>query len=423
MRGSVPTRDDEAVSTHPPVTTPASRTASPRQLAWLGDELGHWAREGLVGDDQVAAILARYRTTRGFSLAALVLTLGAAFVGIGLIWLVAANLDAFPPLARLAIVAAFWIATTLVAEWLAGRREHGGAIPSPVVGAVRLLAALSFGAVVFQAAQWLQVPSGEPRLVGVWALGALVYAYVVTALMPLLLGVGLAAFWFLWQVVDSAPSPVDGALALLAGGLVAVALGVLHERRLPAFAAPWREIGAGLLLVGLFVAAIPQLRADEDFTWNRPLAVGLVVAALATATALAVGRGSERWEPVAALAMAGLGALLAFWEPGTRDGALTTGDWAHAGVAVAGYVLAAAGVAAAGVLRDSWRLTAVATIALVVFTTFQSFAVFARIIEGAWLFVVLGLIFLATGFAADRARRELARSLEDESDRTAGAES
>jgi hypothetical protein len=49
-----------------------------------------------------------------------------------------------------------------------------------------------------------------------------------------------------------------------------------------------------------------------------------------------------------------------------------------------------------------------------VFTTFQSFAVFAPIIEGAWLFVVLGLIFLGTGFTFDRARRHLAAALEGE---------
>ena len=74
--------------------------------------------------------------------------------------------------------------------------------------------------------------------------------------------------------------------------------------------------------------------------------------------------------------------------------------------------IAAVAVAMLGTLRDSWWLTALATTALVVFTTFQSFAVFAPIIQGAWLFVVLGLIFLGTGFTFDRARRRLAAALE-----------
>ena len=74
-----------------------------------------------------------------------------------------------------------------------------------------------------------------------------------------------------------------------------------------------------------------------------------------------------------------------------------------------------------GVQRDSRRLTWVATAALVVFTTVQSFAVFAEIVEGAWLFVLLGLVFAGTGWLADRARRELAKSLSDERHRAGGA--
>jgi hypothetical protein len=64
-----------------------------------------------------------------------------------------------------------------------------------------------------------------------------------------------------------------------------------------------------------------------------------------------------------------------------------------------------------GIRRSSDWLTYLALAALVVFTTFQSFAVFAQIIQGAWLFVVLGLVFLGSGYLFDRARRELAEAV------------
>ena len=105
---------------------------------------------------------------------------------------------------------------------------------------------------------------------------------------------------------------------------------------------------------------------------------------------------------------------LAAWETSTDLDAVGAVEWAHAAVSVTAYVAAAIGIALLGTKHDSWRLTALATGALVVFTTFQSFAVFAPIIEGAWLFVVLGLIFLGTGFTFDRARRRLAAALEGE---------
>ena len=45
------------------------------------------------------------------------------------------------------------------------------------------------------------------------------------------------------------------------------------------------------------------------------------------------------------------------------------------------------------------------------FTTVQSFAVFAPIITGATLFLVLGVIFLGSGFLFDRGRRHLTANL------------
>lgn len=56
------------------------------------------------------------------------------------------------------------------------------------MGAVRLLAAGAFGAVVFQAAQSLQVPTFEPILVGVWGLGAVLWAYAVQGVAPSIAG-------------------------------------------------------------------------------------------------------------------------------------------------------------------------------------------------------------------------------------------
>ncbi|HEX5089380.1 MAG TPA: hypothetical protein VFV89_16345, partial [Nocardioides sp.] len=100
------------------------------------------------------------------------------------------------------------------------------------------------------------------------------------------------------------------------------------------------------------------------------------------------------------------------WDAGGDD-RVTAGGAAGTIVGVAVYVLVTIGVAVVGALRDSWRLTALATAALVVFTTVQSFSVFARILDGAWLFVAVGLVFLGTGLGFDRARRRLVEAVAD----------
>ena len=388
------------------------QAVSPRQLAWLRDELPRWQTQGLVADEHAALILGQYRAVKRAGLARLMLCLGAAFVGVGAIWLVAANLDQFPPLVRFLVVTAFWLGTTAVAEWLASRNAPGHGSGSPTTGAVRGLAALAFGAVVFQAAQSLQVPAYEPALVGVWAAGALLYAYAVRGVAPLLVGLVAALVWLLWHVGENGGSGLGIVLVLVVTAAVAAGAAVLHDRFGPAeFAAPWREAGAVLALSGLFAAAVPDVTA-EDF---GPDALSWMALALGVAFALVaavLARGEARLEPLVALAIAVVAAGLVLWDPGTRAGdPVGLEDWLQAGVSITAYVGAATCVAVLGIQRSSQRLTYLALTALVVFTTFQSFAVFAQIIEGAWLFVVLGLVFLGSGYLFDRARRELAEAV------------
>src|SRR4029453_3396601 len=142
------------------------QAVSPRQLAWLHDELPRWQAQGLVTGEHAALILGQYRAVKRAGLARLMLYLGAAFVGVGVIWLVAANLDQFPPLGRFLVVTSFWLGATPRARVLGSRHAPGHGPGSPATGAARGLAALAFGAVVFQAAQSLQVPAYEPALVG-----------------------------------------------------------------------------------------------------------------------------------------------------------------------------------------------------------------------------------------------------------------
>ncbi|WP_110183000.1 DUF2157 domain-containing protein [Nocardioides solisilvae] len=394
-------------TTPPPGTEPHDVPATPGQLAWLREQLVDWRLEGLVDDPTAHAILGRYHESRRFSLARLLLGLGACFVGVGTIWLVAANLDQLSPLVRFVAVVVLWLAALVGAEVLEGRRS------SPLlVGAVRTLAALGTGAVVFQAAQSLQVPAYEPRLVGVWGLGALLHAYVTGARGPLVVGVAGAVGWTLWEGLVPDPTFTAGVLLVTGTGAAALAAAALHERWRPAFADTWRHVGAALLLVGLFVAGLP---VPEEWLLDDWLPVAVVaLAVVASVAAVLLGRTRARWEVLGGVAVLGVAALLAAWTPGGDPDALSAADVWRALVGVVAYVVLAVGVAAVGTLRDATLLTLMATLGLVVFTTFQSFAVFAPIVQGAWLFLLLGLVLAATGIGFDRTRRRLAASLDQE---------
>lgn len=192
--------------------------------------------------------------------------LGGAFVGVGLIWLVAANLEQLSPVTRFAGVTACWLGAVAGAELLAARsRQQDQSSGSATVGAVRLVAALAFGAVVFQAAQSLQVPAYDSGLVGAWAAGALLYGYAAGAVAPLLVGILTGVGWYVWAVTERTDSVAGAAVALLLAAVLATAVTVAHTCGWqPRFAPPWRLTGALLALGGLFLAALPRTGHDGD---------------------------------------------------------------------------------------------------------------------------------------------------------------
>jgi uncharacterized membrane protein len=404
--------------TQEPITPrPATRPVPPGQLAWLERELAGWRDAGIVDAAQAQAIRSRYVGARRFSLTRLLVFVGGGFIGVGLLWLVATNLADLSPLLRFTVVTALWLGFVATAEVLAGRRAHRGVDaedgPGPIVGAFRLISALAFGAVVFQAAQSLQVPAFEPTLVGVWGVGALLYAYAVAGVAPLLVGIFASTGWYVWQVFETSQDGMGFVLPVLLAAVVAAAVAVAHaERRGGAFAPSWREVSALLALLGLFVAAFPYVDVDE-FAWSVPLVVGLFVVATVAAAAAVLASGPGRLEVLAPVLAVVAGVLLVLWEaPDPVDGVVSGEGYAHAFVSVAAYVIAAGWYAVLGVLRDSARLTVLATAALVLFTTVQSFAVFAPIVTGATLFLVLGVILLGSGYLFDRGRRRLVANLE-----------
>jgi uncharacterized membrane protein len=384
----------------------ATRPASPGQLAWLTREAARWASTGTVTDDQAALIIAGYRAERRWSLAALALWLGAGFVGIGVLWLVAANLDRFPPLGRFIAVVLLWVLAVAVAEVAAHRIRTRR---SPVVGGVRGLAALLYGAVVMQAAQNLQVPAFDVTLVGIWGLGALLYAYAVRGLAPLVIGIALGSTWLVWTLGERAGSPFGVLLAFASLGAAGFALARLHHGQPGGYAATWRITGAVSALVALFVAALPWSYELTDAGWAGWTAIAVGVC-LAVGAALQA-RGRDLLEVTAGALVVGPALAIGAWSSHASSD-VGTDDVLRAVVAVLVFVGAAAAVAAVGVLLDEPHLTWLAVLALAVFTTVQAFAVFAEVITGAWLFVALGVVFAATGWVADKGRREMAGALE-----------
>lgn len=391
-----------------------SRTIPRGTQQWLDAELAQWHAEGLVDERAAEEIRARYvaapsRSSRSI-LGRILLGIGGTFLGIGLIWLVAANLDALAPGVRFGVVLALWLAALVAPEVLAAR-GHSRAL----VGSLRLVAALAFGAVIFQAAQSLQVPAYEPRLVGLWAAGALLHAVALRAVTAQLVGIAAGSLWWLWQPWSGDWSGPDLVLSMVLAAVLAVSVAAILDRYDRTLGGVWRIAGVAFTLCALFAAAIPGIDLT-DAHGGFWLLLYAVAAGLALALGLTLGSKIARLEITGTVVVGLLALGMLAWETtSVADVAqLQTHDWLHAAASVLAYVLVATALTALGVIRSNNWITGLAMTGLIVFTTFQSFAVFAPIVTGAWLFVMLGVILLGTGIGVEGARRRLAHSLADE---------
>ncbi|MFC4535104.1 DUF2157 domain-containing protein [Sphaerisporangium dianthi] len=424
-----------------------------RRLAWLHGELARWQAEGVIDTATAQRVSGRYVAGRRLSLERVVLSLGGGFLGVGLIWIVAANLDRLSPLTRFAGITLVWIAAAVLGEVLAGPAARSAA---------RLVAVSAAGGVIFQAAQSLQVPAYSSSLLGVWAGGALAYAYATRAAGPLVAAVAIGSVWYGWWVGEQTDAAGGIAASLVAAGAAAISLAVLHERR-PAgpasgersaregaadggaagegatgegaagegatgggaagggsrwagagpwsarFAGVWRLTGYVLILTGLFVAAFPGVSRQQMYG-SVAFWAAFVAAAVAVGAALAFGDPEGRREVLAVPVVVVAALCLVAWAPGGMDTRLSGFTAEQTARAVAGtlvYILVASWSAVVAARRDAAHLVVLATVALVVFVTAQSFAVFQPLLSGAALFLALGVIFIVTGILVEYGRRRL----------------
>ncbi len=89
----------------------------------------------------------------------------------------------------------------------------------------------------------------------------------------------------------------------------------------------------------------------------------------------------------------------------------TAADVVRAVAGLAACATASVAVAVVGTWRESTALVALATVALVATTALQAFTVFAPVLTGAWLFLLLGALLVAVGLGFDRLRRQVATAL------------
>lgn len=394
----------------------ASReTISAGRLAWLRGQIGGWRADGLIGHAEGEAIEARCAGALRARAARTVLLIGAALFGIGLIGVVAANLDVdeIGPLVRSLLIALVWLTLAGLAEVV----RHLGTAAS-LANPIALLAAIAYGATIFQVTQSLQVPAFEPALILVWAVGSLVYAYATRHSGPLVLGVGALAGWYVWELAERADVAAAIVLGMALGAPLAAAVAALHEgTALAHFTGAWRFAAA---LLGLAAFGVLAIGPVEDSSVPGALAYAAIAVVVVALLAAVRGDGRQRIEIAGALvAAAAAVALVAFapetgrelflFEGGATDGG-SSSVVAHALVSLGLFFVYAAAIAYLGQINGATALTGVGIAAIVLFFITQAFALTLALGSTAWLLLGVGVLLAACGVLADLLHRRRARA-------------
>ncbi len=164
--------------------------------AALKQELPTWLQEGLVTEDGAQRIAARYDLDKlskesSSLLAAVIFTLGGLLLGGGLISFVAANWDAVPTFAKVALLFITLLGFHLTGYWLWHQKGW-----SRLGHALVFTGSLVFGANIGLMAQIFHVSGEWYGAFGAWALGSLVMAYAARSWITGLLALVTAVTWF-----------------------------------------------------------------------------------------------------------------------------------------------------------------------------------------------------------------------------------
>ena len=394
----------------------------------LTEEVGHWQADGLITDEQAAAILQRYApaddvqpaepaggSAIGNRVVSVIAVMGAALIGLGIIAFIAANWSEISTLAKLALMV---VGTPViyVAGWLLSYRFGYSRIGTAVI----LLGAIAFGASIHLVAQTYHVPVNHPNLVPLWFLGVVPLAYIARSQAVL----GLSIILFLasagFRAQEWLPELGSEDTILLLPGLLPLGAFLFAAGRMQARFADTRHFArlcdiSGLLVVaaGIYFLSFDELWWDvgtgelsfEAVTVEYWAVVAVSVLAIAAMIAVAAWRAAGRhpgqiwWE---AGAVGAMGLIAAAMWLGLAFGGQWLW-WLFNLVMLAGVL---AMIAAGYRWNRAWLVNlAVPIFAITLFTRYFEFGL--GLLGQSVAFIVAGVILLAGGFGLEYLRRRL----------------
>ena len=409
-------------------------------LAKLAIEVRQWRSQGLISQEQAAAILDSYRGKAGVAavdiargrLISILAVLGTILVGIGIILFFAANWDAIAKPIRLALVMACVPGAYGAAYWMRYVKGY-----ERVGAAFILLAAIVYGAAIHLVAQIYNFPLNDPSLFTYWFAGVAPIAYLTRSQPAVFLTIGLAlgatGFW-LYEYLGDTGSQADGIFSISVFAMLGLGLYGLGRlqgifRDTIDYAWAFQIMGTLTVLFTVYLlgfrSAYDGIELAERIDPGAPIglwallcvfsAIGLVTQVAVYVRSLCQGRTVKplSFELIASVLMTAAVFTVLFAPHGKEFTFPLVFNLlllvAIIGLVVLGYVRA----------MESFINIGLAFFALDVVTRY--FELSWDLLDRSLVFVVAGVILLAGGFFLERGRRKVFERMTSRDQDTAGS--
>jgi uncharacterized membrane protein len=370
--------------------------------------LTRWQEAGLI-DDSTAATIRTYEDTNAKPsgrqwqvLAALIL--GSILLGAGVLLFVAAHWDRVSPLSRMMLV--LLMLTFFHGVGILLRERFTG-----LATAMHAVGTVAAGAAIALVGQIFNMQEHWPSAVLLWALCAVAGWYLLRDPFQQALTLLLAPAWIVSEWVErtsayGGSSVYIARVVMVIGSVYLVAF--LRSRKGAVFGILF-GVGALLLSISVEVLTAGWQTFGYSEHWGfvplsyRLAAVGII------ALAILLGSVIERQSIVPSLVAAGLAWALPWTQTTIADGSGER-QWTHSEPSVLAYVL----VAAAAVFLVGWgvRMSAKALVnyGMVAFAITVFWFYFSSVMDKlgrSFGLIMLGVLFLAGGWALEHTRRRL----------------
>lgn len=255
------------------------------QKAWIEDEAREWEKDGIIDEEQLKVILARYdlqdtpahrtvnKKDKTSDFTTVLSILGALLIGVGAILFVASNWGEIPVPVKLLLL----FGTTYITYFAGWNLKYKKRSNSKLGDALLFLASILVGASIFLSAQIFNVNAEAHWLILAWFLAIMPFGYAFNSRSILTLNIFTFTLWlviYMRQGIDF-PDMFETFMLYLLFGIILYGIGQLHRvsEQFTHFRELYQGYGLSFILISYFYLSerLPWFvfySGPTSFTWK-----------------------------------------------------------------------------------------------------------------------------------------------------------